>query len=135
MEKIYQQSAVIPFRYKKDKLQILLITSLRSGKWIIPKGMVEPDLNAQQSAMQEAFEEAGVEGKIFPDVLGKYSYKKWGGLCKVKIFSMEVENILNEWPEKNLRRRKWFSAEKAAHQIKKRALKNILHHYITHKTA
>jgi 8-oxo-dGTP pyrophosphatase MutT (NUDIX family) len=109
----FSQSGVIPFRYKKGKLEILLITSMGGKHWIIPKGIIEPDLSAAESAQEEAFEEAGVKGKIIQKCIGEYEYSKWGGICNVKVFPFAVEKILDDYPESNLRKRKWVIIHKA----------------------
>jgi len=77
---IYPQSGILPYRYTKNKLEILLITSLRKKNWIIPKGLIEQGMTPQESALKEAFEEAGIEGRITGSVIGHYSYEKWGGM-------------------------------------------------------
>jgi 8-oxo-dGTP pyrophosphatase MutT (NUDIX family) len=109
----FSQSGVIPFRYKKGKLEVMLITSMGGKHWIIPKGIIEPDLSPEESAQQEAFEEAGVKGKIIPKCTGEYQYSKWGGICNVKVFPFAVEKILDDYPESDLRKRKWATIQKA----------------------
>jgi 8-oxo-dGTP pyrophosphatase MutT (NUDIX family) len=63
-ESIYRQSGAVPFRVRDGTIEVLLITSLTSGRWIIPKGIIEPPLSSAASAAQEAFEEAGVRGEL-----------------------------------------------------------------------
>ncbi|MEJ2053908.1 MAG: NUDIX hydrolase [Calditrichaceae bacterium] len=123
---IINQSAVIPYRYQSDKLEILLITSLKKKNWIIPKGFVEEGLTPQMSAAKEALEEAGIKGKVFPDAIGVYFQKKWGGDCRIETFAMQVENELDQWPEMDQRERKWLQAGKAVKQIYNRNLKKIV---------
>ncbi|NIQ08741.1 NUDIX hydrolase, partial [candidate division KSB1 bacterium] len=110
---IYDQSAVIPFRFEEDDLQVMLITTRRSKRWIIPKGLIEDDMTADESAEMEAFEEAGIRGHVYPEVIGEYEYQKWGGICRVKVFLMKVESVLEEYPE-SFRTRRWMTAEEAA---------------------
>ena len=102
----YKQSAVIPYRRNEGEIELLIITNRKNSKWIFPKGIVELDLSSKDSAVKEAIEEAGVHG-IVEQKLGKYSYKKWGSKCKVKVFGLRVENVFDEWDE-NLRERKWI---------------------------
>ena len=109
----FDQSGVIPFRYKKRKLEVMLITSMGGRHWKIPKGIIEPELSAQESAQQEAFEEAGIRGKIIRQSIGEYQYSKWGGNCNVKVFPFIVEEITDEYPESDLRKRKWVNIDKA----------------------
>ncbi len=92
----YKQAAAIPYRIYNDKLQILLITSRNGKRWIIPKGIIENGDSAQYSAERETEEEAGVRGKIHGSVVGEYEYKKWAGICTVKVFPLLVTEILDE---------------------------------------
>jgi len=130
VDKIYIQSAVIPFRQKDEDLEILLITSLKSGKWIIPKGIIEPGMSAQDSAAIEAWEEAGLKGNVLAQLIGKYEYEKWGGICRVQVYAMRVSEILNAWPERDLRKRQWLPAKKAVKKISDDDLKTIVKQFL-----
>ena len=123
---IYNQSGVIPFRREEGDVQILLITSRSRKRWVIPKGIVEPELSAQESAQKEAFEEAGITGKIINGMVGKYTYKKWGGTCTVRVFLLEVEEIFDDWPEAFFRTREWTSVEEASDRVEEKELKKII---------
>jgi 8-oxo-dGTP pyrophosphatase MutT (NUDIX family) len=112
----FNQAGVIPYRRNNGTLEILLITSVRKQKWIIPKGYVEFNLSEFESAKKEAFEEAGVKGSNETIELGSYKTKK-GGLKSVKVYSMEVTEELEDYPEKNLRKRKWFPFNDAVKTI------------------
>ena len=119
----YSQSAIIPYRYDKGKLQILLIGSSSCKHWIIPKGIIEPGLSPVRSAEKEALEEAGVKGIRNKYRLGQYHYQKWGSICTVDVFSMEVTDFLpNEQWQENHRKRLWVSYNMAKKLIKEPAL-------------
>ena len=113
----FTQSAIIPYRLAEGKLEILLITSIRKKKWIIPKGFIEFNLSAFESAKKEAFEEAGVIGTNETIELGSFTIKKYGGLTNIVVYSMEVEKFKDDYPEKNLRKRKWYTVEEAIETI------------------
>lgn len=123
---IYLQSGVIPYKKESDELQVLLITSRSNKRWIIPKGLIEPDLTPEESAVEEAYEEAGIKGKIMPDMLGEYKYHKWGGTCVVKVFPMEVTEILDHWPEASFRKREWVPVTVALSRLKETDLKKMM---------
>ena len=122
----YKQSGVIPYRYTNGKMEILLITSRKKKKWVIPKGIIESGMSPEESASKEAFEEAGIKGVVYDRNLGEYSYEKWGGLCRVKVYPMKVEEILDKWEEDDFRERKWFSPDKALDKIKDDSLREIV---------
>ena len=123
---LYVQSGTIPFRRSGDHIEILLITNKKKDKWGIPKGLVEAKLSASESAQKEAFEEAGIYGKIYKPSLGKYSIRKWEGKCRIKVFAMEVTQILDTWPEDILRKREWYSVEEAAGKVKNKKLQAMI---------
>jgi len=122
----YQQSGVIPYQVEQDKVEVLLITSRRRGRWIIPKGVIEPGMSAAESASREAYEEAGVRGKVSPTPIGEYRYDKWGGVCTVKVFTMEVHLVLETWPESGSRRRRWMTVELAAQSVEELQLQQLI---------
>ena len=113
----YNQSAVIPFRFRRDTLEVLLITSRRRKRWIIPKGIVEQDLTAIESAQKEAWEEAGVKGIVRGKSLGTYENEKWGGVCQVAVYAMKVKTIHDAWPEDD-RTREWVDVQTAAKRVR-----------------
>jgi 8-oxo-dGTP pyrophosphatase MutT (NUDIX family) len=113
----FEQSAVLPYKIEDEELQILLITSIRKKKWIIPKGFIEFNLSPFESAKKEAFEEAGIIGKNETFELGAFSIKKYGGLTNILVYSMEVEKFKEDYPEKNLRKRKWYSPKDAIETV------------------
>jgi 8-oxo-dGTP pyrophosphatase MutT (NUDIX family) len=122
----FTQSAIIPYSIKDGELQILLITSIRKKKWIIPKGFIEFNLSAFESAKKEAFEEAGVIGTNETIELGSFTIKKYGGLTNIVVYSMEVEKFKDDYPEKNLRKRKWYAVEEAVENVSISEVGNLI---------
>ncbi|NEP58653.1 MAG: NUDIX hydrolase [Symploca sp. SIO2G7] len=121
-----EQSGVVPYRLRNGNIEVLLITSITSKRWIIPKGLVEPGMTPQDSAAKEAWEEAGVIGEVLPTLMGTYDYRKWGGICRVEVFLMRVETVLEDWLEAQYRKRRWFSVEEAIDCVREVELKDIL---------
>jgi phosphohistidine phosphatase len=107
-------------------LEVLIITSRKGSRWVLPKGIVEPGMTAAASAAKEAMEEAGVEGRVVAQSLGKYGYRKWGGTCEVEVFPMEVTTQRTEWPESTFRRREWVSLEEAVKRLDHDKLRKLL---------
>jgi phosphohistidine phosphatase len=124
-EHFFRQSAILPYRYDRDNLEVLLITSRRRKRWVIPKGVVEPDLTAAESAAKEALEEAGIEGDLQPEPLGTYRYEKWGGICSVTVFAMAVTSTYETWPE-SYRSRLWLDPAQAAARVDEPDLKAMI---------
>ena len=121
----YVQSAVIPYRVRDGRAEILLITSRKRKRWVLPKGIREPDLSAADSAAKEAMEEAGLVGRVSAEPAGRYDYPKWGGTCSVEVFIMQVESVLDRWPEE-FREREWLSPEEAAGRVEEPELARLL---------
>ena len=119
----YTQSSVIPYRIKKGKPEVLIISSSKKKHWVVPKGIKEPGFSPQQSAAKEAVEEAGVEGKVGKKMIGSYVYDKWGASCTVEVFPMKVTKVIPKkyWEERH-RGREWVSPEQAAEKLRQREL-------------
>ena len=116
MRKPYKQYGAIPFRLRKGKLEVLLITSRRSKRWIFPKGW--PNGSPRNTAKAEAYEEAGVKGKVGRRALGAVKYRKKLGRrkvkCHLKIFPLAVRRRTKSWPERRQRESRWFGLKDAA---------------------
>lgn len=126
-----KQVAALPLRQDKDgALQILLVTSRDTGRWIIPKGWPSKRLKDCKAAAREAREEAGVKGKIFRRAIGSYRYLKrelgTGSLVEVSVFLLRVSKHCKRWPEKQERRRAWFNLEDAASRVSDPELSHLI---------
>ena len=104
----------------------MLITSRRRGRWVLPKGIVEPGLTPEESAAKEAGEEAGITGEVFAESLGRFRNKKWGGTCEIEVYLMKVTSVLRTWPEASFRRREWMPLAEAAACVDQRDLSNLI---------
>ncbi|BCR06820.1 hypothetical protein DESUT3_38890 [Desulfuromonas versatilis] len=125
-EWFFRQSGVIPYRWHQGQLQVLLVTTRRRRHWIIPKGIIEPDMSPAESAVNEAWEEAGLRGSLHRLAVGEYRYAKWGGMCTVQVFLFRVAQIEEDWPEAGIRWRQWLSVEEAAHRVREPEMGRIL---------
>lgn len=128
------QFGALCWRVHKDEVQVALVTSRRSRRWVLPKGWPLPGATPSEAAAREAYEEAGIEGKTIDVCLGIYSYTKVieGGPelpCVVAIFPLKVKRVLAKWPEAKDRKRKWFSTKKAATLVDSPELKRILREF------
>jgi 8-oxo-dGTP pyrophosphatase MutT (NUDIX family) len=118
-----QQVGVLPWRIRRDgEPKVLLITSRRRGRWIVPKGWPMKGRALHLAASREAFEEAGIFGEICPTPITEYRYMKAldSGLearCRVTVFGMKVRGTLSHWREKGQRQRRWFSLGEAADRL------------------
>ena len=129
---VLRQSSALCFRIKRGRPKILLVTTRKSRRWIIPKGWPVPGQSPAEAAATEAFEEAGVTGKVSEIPLGMYSYTKTevpnqGDLpCMVALFPLKVKKKHATFPERTERRRKWMSPKKAAKLVDEPELRKII---------
>ena len=90
-------------------VEVMLISSKNHNGFVLPKGGWELDETVEDAAARETVEEAGVRGDIDPRGLGVYEFfsKRNSCQCKAHMYVMHVKEVLDEWPEKARRARKW----------------------------
>ncbi|WP_299688160.1 NUDIX hydrolase [uncultured Tateyamaria sp.] len=125
------QFAALCYRVKNDKVQVLLVTSRGTGRWIVPKGWPINNMTPYESAAQEAWEEAGVVGRPDPRPLGLFSYTKITDddtdlPCVAMVYAVRVISLEADFPEAGQRKRKWVSRKKAAAMVGEPELARIL---------
>jgi 8-oxo-dGTP pyrophosphatase MutT (NUDIX family) len=129
------QYGALCWRMFKGSLQILLITSRDTGRWVIPKGWPIPGQTPEGSAGREAWEEAGVEGRIDPGCIGLYDYEKVMTPtqtlpCIVAVYPLKVSRLRKRYQESHERRRRWFAPEKAAKKVDEPQLRDLLARFV-----
>lgn len=110
--------------------QVLMITSRGTGRWIIPKGWPMPGRTLAEAALQEAWEEAGVQAGS-PEPLGSYRYDKtqdrgFAIPVEVQVFLAPVTALADDWPEAATRTRRWFAPAEAAALVAEPDLARLL---------
>lgn len=126
-----RQVAALPWRPGRDELEILLVTSRETRRWVTPKGGRMVGLTDAESAAQEALEEAGVEGVIGNAPLGTFRYLKmlkrraprW---CVVAVYPLEVRVQHPTWHEQGERERAWFTRDEAVRRVDESDLKALI---------
>ncbi len=126
------QVAALPFVIENGEVRILLITSRDTGRWVLPKGWPQKGKNEARSAEAEAWEEAGIKGTLYTKPCGSYEYVKIGETkkdnidCMVNVFPIEVVELKDDFPEKDERELRWFSADEAAQSVNEKSLAKLL---------
>ena len=126
------QYAALPIRTRPDgEIDVLLVTSRETRRWIVPKGWPERGLAGHEVAAKEAFEEAGVKGRIGAEPLGSYLYRKRlrdGSTvaCEVTVFPLVVRQEAKKWPEARQRERRWAGLSEAAMMVDEPGLVTLL---------
>ena len=120
-----KQVAALPLRKRKGgAVDVLLITSRKKGKWLIPKGWPSRGMKDWEAAQKEALEEGGVRGKVSRRPIGGYKrHDRLGTPILVKVFLLRVDQQVKSWPE---HRRKWLTPEQAARRVDNLKLGQVL---------
>ena len=130
-----RQIGALVWRVEFGVLEVLLITSRETGRFVIPKGWPMKGLSDDKAAAQEAFEEAGVKGVTAKHPFGQYRYNKIFGPgfalpCVVDVYAMQVEQILKKWPEKSERKRYWMPLREAAQSVHEPELRDLINRFV-----
>ena len=125
------QCAALPWRRGPHGVEVLLITSRETRRWVIPRGGREPLESPSKAAAREAFEEAGVKGKVRRLPIGVYEFDKRlkGGRLQrvlVTVYPLAVKRELHIWPEKRERERQWMEPKAAAASVDEPELKAMI---------
>jgi 8-oxo-dGTP pyrophosphatase MutT (NUDIX family) len=123
--------AARPWRRGTGGVQILLVTSRETRRWVTPKGGRMSGKTDAEAAAQEALEEAGIEGVVGEPPLGTFRYLKvlkrraprW---CVVTVYGLEVVAEHADWQERAERERVWVSREEAVRRVDEPDLKALI---------
>ena len=131
MAKQLKQVVALPVRRNaKGQLEVLLVTTRQTRRWVIPKGWPSKRRSDSEAAAREAKEEAGVTGKLLKKPVGSYSYFKRDedGFrpVTVTVYVLKVRGQQNRWKEIDERKRRWLSIAKAAELVQEPALSKII---------
>lgn len=130
MDRLKQVAALPVRRDEAGNLQVLLVTSRETRRWVIPKGWPWPDVPDYQAAANEAREEAGIVGTTRPQSIGSYGYgkRRKGSVLDVEVavFLLEVTFEEASWPEQGQRERAWFTPDAAARAVHEPELQALI---------
>jgi hypothetical protein len=129
MGKTAKQFGAVPYRSRRGAIEVLLVTSRKSKRWIVPKGW--PKSSPQHTATAEAYEESGVLGKVHQEPLGSFEYRKKVGRgrqiwCTLELFPLVVHRESKRWPEKGERVRRWFRLSDAVERVNDSKLARVV---------
>lgn len=128
------QFGAVCWRLRRKKPEVLLVTTRRTRRWMVPKGWPMDGHTPAQAAAVEAFEEAGVEGQPNDHCIGFFSYLKIiegeeALPCMVALFPVRVRKVHETWPEGDQRKRRWVSPRRAAELVQEPELQAILRRF------
>ncbi|MGC4025866.1 MAG: NUDIX hydrolase [Mesorhizobium sp.] len=124
------QVAALPWRESDGGVEVMLITSRETGRWVLPKGWTEKGEAEWEAAAREAREEAGLKGYVAKSEAGRFYYgkvKPSGTVpCEVVVYPLRVEKICGNWKEKGERNRAWFTYAEASRLVNEPDLADLL---------
>jgi len=128
-----KQIAALPFRTKSAKLRILLITTRGKRRWSVPKGWPMRRKQPHRAAAVEAYEEAGLLGRVSAKPIGRFRHSKRKGkrklVLEVKVFPLKVKKRHKDWPERGQRRAIWLPASEAARRVDRPELRRLIRRF------
>jgi len=125
------QVAALCYRGSGADTEVLLLTSRDTGRWVLPKGWPMGGRDAAGAAGQEAWEEAGVRGRLGGTPIGSFGYDKrqengWAIPVEILVYPLEVSELAEEFPEAGQRQRQWFAPQEAARLVQEPGLAALL---------
>lgn len=130
MEILKQVGALPVRRNSSGDLEVLLVTSRDTGRWIIPKGWPSARLSDSDAAAREAKQEGGVTGKISSSPIGGYRYRKLevdsARTVDVEVFLLKVKKEKKRWPEQDQRERAWLDVASASRKVREPRLRLLI---------
>jgi phosphohistidine phosphatase len=118
MARVHHQAAVIPYRIRKERVEVALITTSTGKGWVVPKGWVDEGEGPREAAIREAEEEAGLRGVVARRPVGRYHHAKGSDRRRVDVYVMRVTKELEHWLEDKVRRRRWMRVADAADRLR-----------------
>ena len=122
------QAAVLAVRKGGADVEMCLIRRRDRGAWGIPKGFIDAGDSREETALNEAWEEAGIRGQLVGEPIGTYEYAKFGTRLTVAVYVMRVVEELAEWPEMRVRHRRWVLLGEAASALASHPVRSLLDH-------
>jgi 8-oxo-dGTP pyrophosphatase MutT (NUDIX family) len=132
--KTRKQFAALPFVVIDKRVQVLLITSRDTKRWIIPKGWPKKGMASHKLAALEAYEEAGIAGRISKLPIGDYGYTKVlhndaKAQVRVDVYGLRVDRQFLDWPERGQREMRWMKPKQAVALVREKELKELLRRF------
>jgi 8-oxo-dGTP pyrophosphatase MutT (NUDIX family) len=112
-----EQVAAVCYRLRGTTIEFLLVQTRGSGRWTFPKGGVEAGLTHAQLAALEAFEEAGVHGRMEEESFARYTRRKRSAAMEIVVHAHLCEVSRLVLPLELRRNPTWFSPEKTKQRL------------------
>jgi len=111
------------YKRKGKKLKLMLVSNRKATRWILPKGQAERKQLDVEVALDEAYEEAGIIGRVDDSPAEVVHYKSSTGGVDLHVYNLQISNMLDHWPEDFFRQREMVDVEVALLMVRKKALR------------
>ena len=115
-------AAAVPYRVRKGRVEIALVTSRARGRWILPKGRIERGESSRVCAVRETHEEAGLIGAVTHKAVCTW-WRRDGE--RIVVHLLHVKKVAEDWPERRQRRRRWVTLAKWRRLVRGRRLETV----------
>jgi 8-oxo-dGTP pyrophosphatase MutT (NUDIX family) len=123
-----QQAAALCYRTDGHGTEVLLTSGRGNSQWGIPKGTIEVGERSFEAAEREAFEEAGVRGRVQSETIGVFHYFKSGRIIpyEVHVHLLRVDKMTDEYPEAGQRSLDWTPLRHASGLVARQGLSRLI---------
>lgn len=117
MPELLRQAGALAWLPGRRRRRFVIVTSRRTGRWVFPKGSIDPGMTPPEAAAHEALEEAGVVGRPRKRRIGRFATVKirpplyWN--VEVGLYPIRIEQVLDDWPEQGERERRFVTLSQA----------------------
>ena len=102
------------YQIKRGRVYLVLVTNRTRSRWILPKGQPEFRLSDKKVALLEAYEEAGVRGKLNRAIKRvDVEIRTGNGNVRLKVYPVKLKKLMTDWPERRYRNRQLLPADQA----------------------
>ena len=134
LDRVDRQAGALAWRITDQRVfEFAIVTSRRTGRWVLPKGSIDKGHTEAEAAAQEAWEEAGVKGAPADVPIALYRTRKirppnvWA--LEVAIYPIRIAEVLEDWPESDQRERRFVTVDEAAGLLNDMALVDIIRRF------
>jgi 8-oxo-dGTP pyrophosphatase MutT (NUDIX family) len=122
----HREIGALPYRIKKNRIELVLVKTRDGKRWILPKGHTEKRMSHADVAKMEAYEEAGVLGAIDKDNYAEVVMRRGIKRTKLRIYPLKSKKVLNSWPESDERERVVVQSDDALKMITDKPLRKCV---------
>ena len=132
---ITRQAGALAWREQNGEIEVVIVTSRRTGRWVFPKGGIDPGMTEAMTAANELQEEAGVIGVPDEVPIGTYRTAKirppliW--TVEIALYPIRITEVLTEWLESGKRERRFVTMDEAEQLLSEPEMAALARSFVT----